>query len=394
MLRNIFIFFVAVITAACIGPVKELERQIDDVYLASDFAEPPAQLPENFENKIPLKIDWTQSVGDLSEYATFAFNESQAFIINKDAMLYAIDIESGSNKSFQLKHGLKSGPSILLGRLYYIDQENYLNAVGINGQSLWRVFIPEIVQLKPYIFNNRVLVKVKSNKIYAFNPDSGNLEWRYEPINPPLTLSHQSEVIFANNVIFSGSAGGKVELIDIDSGAFLYQINLSKTKGVTDIERTNDMSGSLVLKDDILYGATYKGDIGAFEVRSGKKVWDRKISSIHGVIADPLNIILLHENDSIYAFDPMSGKTIWKSEAALNRKLSKLAVTDECIFSIDGFGTLLCINPEDGLLKSKLGLSSDINFYHGVNQSELKTMDEHIFALLKNGQFIKIIKSK
>ncbi|MEK9771801.1 MAG: PQQ-binding-like beta-propeller repeat protein [Nitrosomonadales bacterium] len=393
MLRNIFIFLVVVITSACIGPVKELERQIDDVYLKSDFDEPPAQLPENFQNKIPLQTEWSKSLGELSEYATFAFDESNVFVINNDAVLYKIDSQSGSTQSFQLKHGLKSGPSILLDRLYYIDRDNYLNAVSVNGQVLWRVFISEIVQLRPYIFNNKVLVKLKSNKILAFNPESGNLEWRYEPINPPLTLSHQSEIIFANNVIFSGSAGGKVELIDIDSGAFLYQINLSKSKGVTDIERTNDMSGSLVLKDDILYGATYKGDIGAFEVRSGKKVWDRKISSIHGVFSDSLNIILLHENDSIYAFDPMSGKTLWKSEVALNRKLSKLAVSDACVFSIDGFGFLLCIDPENGLLKSQLNLSGDVNFYNGVNQSEIKKMDDHLYVMFKNGQFIKI-KSK
>jgi len=53
MKKLLFLFFILSIVG-CIGPVKELERQIQDVYFDSGLDNTPEPLPEGFVNKVQL----------------------------------------------------------------------------------------------------------------------------------------------------------------------------------------------------------------------------------------------------------------------------------------------------------------------------------------------------
>ena len=50
MKNFLFLFFLLFITG-CIGPVKELERQIQDVYFDSGLDNTPEPLPEDFSRR-------------------------------------------------------------------------------------------------------------------------------------------------------------------------------------------------------------------------------------------------------------------------------------------------------------------------------------------------------
>ena len=120
-------------------------------------------------------------------------------------------------------------------------------------------------------------------------------------------------VNIVDEILYSGFPGGKVVIIEPESGSFLTELTLSRPKGVTEIDRTNDVAGDLGIIDNLLIASSYNGEITAFDRASGSKIWSRKISSYHGISTDKVNLIVAHENDSIYNFDLKSGKTIWKN---------------------------------------------------------------------------------
>ena len=72
-----------------------------------------------------------------------------------------------------------------------------------------------------------------------------------------------------DNILYSGFPGGKLVIIDPESGAFLSELTASRSKGVTDIDRTNDISGNLVIIDNLLFAVAYNGEMVCFYRASG-----------------------------------------------------------------------------------------------------------------------------
>ncbi len=141
----------------------------------------------------------------------------------------------------------------------------------------------------------------------------------------------------------------KWSLIEPESGSFLTELTLSRPKGVTEIDRTNDVAGDLGIVDSfLLYASSYNGEITAFDRATGSKIWSRKISSYHGIATDNINLVVAHENDSIYNFDLKSGKTIWKNNDLSYRKISKPLIFNDYLLAIDYLGVLHIINSMRG----------------------------------------------
>ena len=54
-MKGLLSFLLFILLSACVGPVKELQSQIEDVYFASDVDDNPTPLPDNFKNTVNLK---------------------------------------------------------------------------------------------------------------------------------------------------------------------------------------------------------------------------------------------------------------------------------------------------------------------------------------------------
>ena len=94
MKKLLFLLFLLPI-AGCIGPVKELERQIQDVYFDSGLDNTPEQLPEGFENKVQVNQLWLKEFDLLPEYAEIVFKEDSIFFITKDGVFTRLSKDTG-----------------------------------------------------------------------------------------------------------------------------------------------------------------------------------------------------------------------------------------------------------------------------------------------------------
>jgi outer membrane protein assembly factor BamB len=189
-------------------------------------------------------------------------------------------------------------------------------------------------------------------------------------------------------------------IIDPESGAFLSELTASRSKGVTDIDRTNDISGNLVIIDNLLFAVAYNGEMVCFDRASGAKIWNRNVSSYHGLASDLVNIILSHENDSIYSFDKNTGKTVWKNSDLLHRKLSAPLIYDNFILTLDYLGILHVLDLDEGVRqaifqfdKSFEGLvdfGDSLAIRDTINTSKLYKHKDFVYIILNHSKIIKI----
>ena len=401
-MNHLIFFFVLSLLSGCIGPLKELDRQIEDVYFDSGLDDIPEPLPEDFVNKVSVSQPWLKDFDLLPAYAEIVFREDSIFLITEDGVFTKLSQETGdvlySKKiNSKIKTGLFSGVN---NYFFFTDERNYLTKIDEKGNLIWSVKLPNSLNLKPFFYKNQIILKYINNNIESFDIDSGLSLWSYVRQNPPLSINVQSPMFVENDILYSGFPGGKVVIIEPESGSFLTELSLSRPKGVTEIDRTNDVAGDLGIVDNMLFASSFNGEITAFDRASGSKIWSRKISSYHGVSTDNINLVVAHENDSIYNFDLKSGKTIWKNNDLSYRKISSPLIFDEFILSIDYLGVLHIINLVEGErvgvhkfgkdLQELIDFGESMSIQNSLNTTKMYKFEDFVYILLNHQKIIKI----
>jgi outer membrane protein assembly factor BamB len=401
MKKLLFLFFLLPIVG-CIGPVKELERQIQDVYFDSGLDNTPEPLPDGFENKVQVNQPWIKEFDLLPGYAEIVFKEDSIFFVTEDGVFTKISQDSGEvlfSKKINTK--IKTG---LFGSFdnyfFFTDQRNFLTKIDENGNLIWSTKLTNTLNLKPFFYKNQIILKYINNKIESFDSNSGLSLWSYVRQNPPLSINVQSPIIIVDDILYSGFPGGKVVIIEPESGSFLTELTLSRPKGVTEIERTNDVAGDLGIVDSMLIASSYNGEITAFDRASGSKVWSRKVSSYHGIATDNINLVVAHENDAIYNFDLKSGKTIWKNNDLSYRKISKPIIFNDFLLSIDYLGVLHIFNLNEGErigvhkfgkdLQELIDFGEATSIQNSLNTTKIYKYEDSVYTLLNHQKIIKI----
>jgi len=401
MKKLLFLFFLLPIVG-CIGPVKELERQIQDVYFDSGLDNTPEPLPEDFENKVLVKQPWLKEFDLLPGYAEIVFKEESIFFITEDGVFTKLSQDTGdvlfSKKiDSKIKTGLFSGFD---NYFFFTDERNFLTKIDEKGSLIWSIKLPNSLNLKPFFYKNQIIFKYINNSIESFDISTGLSLWSYVRRNPPLSINVQSPILIVDDILYSGFPGGKVVIIEPESGSFLTELTLSRPKGVTEIDRTNDVAGDLGIVDSILYASSYNGEITAFDRASGSKIWSRKISSYHGIATDNINLVVAHENDSIYNFDLKSGKTIWKNNDLSYRKISKTLIFNDYLLAIDYLGVLHIISLNEGErvgvhrfgkdLQELIDFGETMSVQNSLNTTKMYKFEDFAYILLNHQKIIKI----
>jgi len=401
MKKLLFLFFLLPIVG-CIGPVKELERQIQDVYFDSGLDNAPEPLPEDFANKVSVNQPWSKEFDLLPGHAELVFKEDSIFFITEDGVFTKLSHDTGdtlfSKKiDTKIKTGLFSG---LDNYFFFTDERNFLTKIDEKGNLIWSIKLPNSPNLKPFFYKNQIIFKYINNNIESFDINSGLSIWSYVRQNPPLSINVQSPIAVVNDILYSGFPGGKVVIIEPESGSFLTELTMSRPKGVSEIDRTNDVAGDLGIVDNLLYASTYNGEISAFDRASGSKIWSRKISSYHGISTDNINLIVAHENDSIYNFDLKSGKTIWKNNDLSYRKISGPLIFNDYLLSVDYLGVLHIINLVEGErvgvhkfgkdLEELIDFGETMSVQNSLNTTKMYKFEDFVYILLNHQKIIKI----
>jgi len=402
-MKNLFVFIAIFLISSCIGPVKELENQINDVYFSSPLDETPEPLPENFQNKINVNSPWIADFDELPDHPEIVFEDEFIYLITSSGNFKKIDDKTSKVVfSKQLDSNVSSGiyADPKKQNFFFIDKDNYLNKIDEQANKIWRIKLSNFTQLSPYFFNNQIILKYKNNKIDSFDKELGTLLWTYARSNPPLSITTQSPILISDDILYSGFPGGKVGVLDPASGTFLSELTVSRSKGVTDIDKTNDISGNLAIIDNLLLASSYNGQMACFDRASGSKLWNREVNSYHGLVSDSVNVILTHLNDSIYNFDKKTGKTIWKNSDLQHRKISSPLIFKNLMLTVDYLGILHVLDLDEGVRqaifqfdKSFEGLvdfGDSLAIRDTINTSKLYKHKDFVYIILNHSKIIKI----
>ena len=164
--------------------------------------------------------------------------------------------------------------------------------------------------------------------------------------------------------------------IDSPTGGLVWESNISRAKGVTDIERANDITSHPVIDEAIIYGVTTNGDISALNRRNGKTLWTEPISSFYGMAFDGSNLFVTHDTGSIYSVNKQDGDIEWRQADLQYRRIRVGTIIKDYIAFGDYEGYVHFLSIENGSIEGRIKLE-DSQILNNIIK-----IDESVIAMM------------
>ena len=310
-----------------------------------------APLPSYFEKTTP-RVNWQVALGG---------KEVNGFspVVDKDAVVAAgpnggivsIDPSTGRqnwvvNTGKTLSAGVGATPDMVV---VGTDKAEVL-AFDAAGKSLWQTKISSEVAGPPLVAEGLAIAWSLDGKIFALNGSDGKAKWVYQRTNPPLTVRRVAGGIATRGALFTGTAGGKLLALDLQTGALGWEASVATPKGATELERIADVTSLPVVEERQVCAAAYQGRVACFEVIRGTLVWSRDFSSLTGITVDNRYLFVTDDKGAIHALDKSTGASVWKQDKLGGRFPSGPVLIGDYLGVVDAEGYLHLLDRNDGSL--------------------------------------------
>jgi len=355
---GILLFF---LSGCFIGPVEDFVDQMDDQYFADEFTNVPTEI-KPFNKKASLRLIWENKIGD-NEFDNFDLIFTDEFVIAaaSDGNLRKMHIETGETVwKKEISEQIAIGVGGDLENILFVSEKGYLWKLDAEGQAIWKIFLGGEVFTTPVINNNKAYVRLANYEILQIDLKQGDIDWRYSHSSPSLAFNGTSPLSFSDGIIYGGFGAGKMVAIHQKSGAFIWEASISQIKGVTDIDRLNDVLSQPIINNFEAYAVSTAGDLTSIDRRNSSIIWTRKISSFNNLAFDGFDIFLTHKTDSIYSLDSKNGETNWRNADLQYRRISNPIMVGDFISVGDFDGYIHLLNIETGEVEGRSQISSSV----------------------------------
>jgi outer membrane protein assembly factor BamB len=154
--------------------------------------------------------------------------------------------------------------------------------------------------------------------------------------------------------LFTGTAGGKLLAVDVNTGTLGWEANVATPKGATELERIADVTSLPVVDARQVCAVAFQGRVACFELQRGTLLWSRDFSSLEGLEMDEEYLYLTDDKGAVHALDKATGATVWKQDKLAARFPSGPARVGGYVGVADAEGYLHLLDPRTGALVGRV----------------------------------------
>lgn len=325
---------------------------------SSDGRYDPAELT-SYTPGATISTVWNVNVGSGSGTGFVpAVSGDAAYAATPDGNVVKVDLASGRiiwsvRPARELSAGVGTDGRVVVvvtpaGEVIALDDE---------GQEKWRTKASSEVLIPPVVDEGYVVVRSGDYRIQAFNAETGARLWSVQRPGPALALRAPTEMIIVDGLLITGMPGGKLLVVNLNSGSVQWEGTVATPKGATDLERVTDVVGAPQVAGALLCAAAYQGRVLCFDVsQGGRIVWSKDFSSSAGISADDRLLFASSQHSEVFGFMLEDGTTLWHQDALRNRSLTAPQVKGGSVAVGDYDGYVHFLDRADGHLLGRVRL--------------------------------------
>jgi len=309
----------------------------------------PAKLQE-IQQVLAVRQVWSVSVGKSGRYVMQpAVAGNNVYVSAAGGTVTALEGATG-HTIWQGKADvdLTSGPGSDGTLTAVAGEKGAVIAFDEKGAQKWKIAVNGEVLTAPLVGQGLVIVRTTDGRILGLDPSNGERKWIYQRSPSALNLRSSLPMVFAGDNIVLGFAGGKLGALSASNGALRWEAAVSYPRGVSEIERLNDVTGAPSINGSQVCAASFQGRVACFDLSTGAPQWGRDFSSPTGVTQDGGSLFSVDEKSVVHGFRAQSGADLWKNDSLLWRDLGTPLAFGRAVIVGDSEGWLHFLSSDDG----------------------------------------------
>lgn len=243
---------------------------------------------------------------------------------------------------------LTSGPGSDGSVTAVAGEKGAIFAFDNSGKQVWKKEVNGEVLSPPLVGNGLVVVRTTDTRVLGLDAQTGERRWIYQRSQAPLNLRSSMGMLFAGDGIVMGFPGGKLGVLAPANGVLRWESTVSYPKGVSEIERLNDVTGVPVVNGRQVCATTFQGRIACLELANGQQQWGKDFSAPAGLTQDDSSLFASDESSTVFAFDRQNGNERWKNDQIRYRSLGAPLAVGRSVVMGDFEGYVHFLSREDG----------------------------------------------
>lgn len=344
----------------------------------------PVEL-EKITEQVKLKSRWSRGVGDGQGEGLLKINPvlvgDSLYAASAEGRVMSVDPESGRVRWKQdLELALSGGVGHHSNSIFVGASEGLVMRLDADsGAEIWRAPVSGEVLSAPQGNGRYVVAQTYDGKLMGFDYENGEVRWTYTSDVPVLTLRGTGTPMILGDNAIAGFADGKVVAINLRSGNVAWEVRVAIPQGRSEIERIVDIDGSMALSGSELYVASYQGRLAAIDTRSGRRLWQRNVSSVSGVGVGFGNVYVADDDGTVSAFLRNGQGVRWQNIDLGFRDLSRPTPINSYVAVVDFEGYLHLLSQVDGDIVGRVKVDS------GGARADMLTRGNRLFVFTNDG---------
>ena len=319
----------------------------------------PAKL-KDVQQVLAVRQVWNVSVGKSGRYVMQpAVAGNNVYVSAAGGTVTALDGATGRTVwQGKADVDLTSGPGSDGTLTAVAGEKGAVIAFDEKGAQKWKVAVNGEVLTAPLVGQGLVIVRTTDGRVMGLDPSNGERKWIYQRSPSALNLRSSLPMIFSGDNIILGFAGGKLGALSASNGALRWEAAVSYPRGVSEIERLNDVTGAPSVNGSQVCAASFQGRVACFDTGTGAPRWGRDFSSPTGVTQEDDGLFAADEKSVVYGFNAQNGADLWKNDELLWRDLGTPLAFGRAVIVGDSEGWLHFLSRDDGKFVARVKTDS------------------------------------
>ena len=339
----------------------------------TDNTEPPAELT-TIQDSIGLTINWTLDTRASPNSASYRLRPlligNRLYTIDTEGRVVCVDLERG-RRQWRFDTGLAAiaglgGDANLIVAGSRNGEVAAYREVEKGLELVWKVNVASEIRATPVLDREQVFVRSVDGKLRSLSAADGSQQWVVTRRVPSLSLTGNSEPLVAGEIVIVGHDDGKLVAFNRADGEIRWETSIGIPSGRTEVERLVDIDGSFVLRDGVVYVASFQGRLAAVQAVSGDLLWSRDFSSYQAIAVDDDAIYLAAENSHLWSIDRRTGSAFWRQDVLNARRITAPSVIDDRLVVADLSGYLHWFDRADGKLVGRIRFAETRSYVQPV----------------------------
>lgn len=358
--RAFFVVLLCSVLPSACGWVKDAGVAVFGDEFFEDEDDPRIQALTGFTPRLKIKEVWSVSAGGGAEDSYAALSPlvqgDVVFTGDPEGRIRAFSARNGkrlwkSAFDAEVSFGVGgSGATLMVGAA----SGEVIAFAAQNGKRIWRKRLSgDGITAVSHSHRGIALVRDSGGRIIAIAVEDGEKLWEIKTELPSLTLRGMSRPLLHGDFGFVGLDDGRVLMLSLDDGRMRREFRIGLVTTGTDLDRIVDVDGKFEIHDGVLYVASYRGRMLAFDVEKQEVLWLTEADSYAGLAVDDQFVYVVGTGGEVRALDRFTGAEAWNNPAFAVRDLSAPVASGKTVVVGDNLGYLYWLSSKTGSILAR-----------------------------------------